>query len=63
MVDFGAALKKWRMQHNLKQWEAAEFLDVPQRTYEQWEQGRQMPSQNGPILKLMATFKATTKKK
>lgn len=62
-MDFSARLKKWRMQHKMTQPQAAQWLDVPHRTYEQWEQGRQEPSQVGPILKLLETKKVEPKKK
>ena len=53
MKSFGTRLQDWRLGHNMTQNEAADWLKVPLRTYQQWEQGRQAPSQTGPLLKLL----------
>lgn len=55
MKAFGTRLQDWRLAHGMTQTEAADWLDVPLRTYQQWEQGRQEPSQTGPVLKLLAS--------
>lgn len=52
-MTFAETLKHWRAKHNITQREAAAYLDVPQRTYEAWEIGRQEPDQTGPILKIV----------
>lgn len=53
-MAFDAELKAWRKRTKLTQVQAAEFLDVPLRSYQAWEQGRQEPDQKGPIRKLIA---------
>lgn len=46
--------KAWRLRLEWTQAQAAHWLDVPVRTYQEWEQDRQRPQQVGPIRKLMA---------
>lgn len=53
MKSFGTRLQEWRLGHSMTQTEAADWLRVPLRTYQQWEQSRQEPSQTGPLLKLL----------
>lgn len=52
-MTFPESLKIWRRENGFSQSQAAAFLDVPFRTYQQWEHGRQQPSQVGPVLKLL----------
>ena len=46
-------LLKWRKKLGWTQREAAEYLDVPVRTYESWEQGHRQVANPGPIKALM----------
>jgi DNA-binding transcriptional regulator YiaG len=41
--SWGASLKRLRLRKGLTQPQAAEFLSVPLRTYQNWEQGRSLP--------------------
>lgn len=50
-MTFAEELKDWRADKAYTQEEAAVFLGVPLRTYQEWEQGRQEPDQKGPIRK------------
>ncbi len=52
-TTFPEALRVWRKANGFSQEKAAEFLDVPWKTYVEWERGRQKPTQIGPILKLL----------
>jgi DNA-binding transcriptional regulator YiaG len=52
-ATFATELKAWRKRTRLTQAKAAEFLDVPLRSYQAWEQGRQEPDQKGPIRRLI----------
>lgn len=45
--------KEWRARMGFTQKEAAAFLEVNKRTYEEWEGGRHQPDQQGPIRKFM----------
>lgn len=47
------AFKVWRARLGWTQARAAAQLCVPLRTYQEWEQGRRGPQQEGPIRKLM----------
>ncbi len=49
----GNEIRLWRYGHDLTQVEAAALFGVPSRTLECWEQGRQKPSQQGPIRRVM----------
>lgn len=40
-LALGAALRRWRLLHRVKQQHAAEMLDVAQSTISRWESGRQ----------------------
>lgn len=42
-MTWAAELKAWREKHGLTQKRAAEALLVPERTLEDWEQGRMEP--------------------
>jgi transcriptional regulator with XRE-family HTH domain len=42
-MTFGEELRAWRQREGLTQREAAEFLKVNRRTYEDWEYGRFVP--------------------
>jgi DNA-binding transcriptional regulator YiaG len=53
MTKFSEELRAWRLDNDLLQQDAAVILDVPYRTYREWELGRQKPSQLGPIRKLL----------
>lgn len=57
MVKLSEALSKWREALNMTQKEAAAFLRVPIRTYQEWEQGRRKPKQDGPLRKVMELSK------
>ena len=57
-MAFADELKTWRTRVEYTQEEAAEFLGVPLRTYQEWEQGRQAPDQLGPIRKAIELQKA-----
>ena len=57
-MEFADELKTWRTRKDLKQEEAAKFLGVPLRTYQEWEQGRQEPDQKGPIRRAIELQKA-----
>jgi Predicted transcriptional regulator len=46
-------LRTWRLALGWTRKQAAEFLGVPLRTLEGWEQGRRKPDQEGPIRRLM----------
>ena len=50
-MSFADELKAWRAREGFTQHEAAVYLDVSLRTYQEWEQGRQEPDQKGPIRK------------
>jgi DNA-binding XRE family transcriptional regulator len=41
--EFASLALKWRERHNLTRVEAAEKLNVPYRTLEDWEAGRRKP--------------------
>ncbi len=56
-MTFAEHLKHWRDRVAFTQTEAAQFLAVPLRTYQEWEQGRQAPEQQGPILKVIELHK------
>lgn len=43
----------WRRTLGWTQRQAAEFLEVPLRTYEGWESGRKDMQNSGPVRKLM----------
>ena len=63
MIDdsFAYELKQWRADAGYTQAEAAVFLDVSIRTYQEWEQGRQAPDQKGPIRKAIELSKRARK--
>ena len=50
---FAEQLRDWRTRRGYTQEQAAAWLRVPLRTYQEWEQGRREPWQTGPIRKLM----------
>lgn len=52
-MNLAAELRTWRLALGWTRRQAAEFLGVPLRTLEGWEQGRRKPDQEGPIRKLM----------
>jgi len=49
----GDDLSTWRAHLGMTQKEAADFLFVPIRTYQEWEQGRRAPKQAGPLRKVL----------
>jgi DNA-binding transcriptional regulator YiaG len=51
--DISVRLKEWRERLGLTQRQAAERLGVSERTFQQWEQGRQSP--RGLALKTLQT--------
>ncbi len=53
MTAFAAELKQWRASRQWTQVQAAAHFDVPLKTYQEWERGRQQPQQMGPIRRLM----------
>ena len=44
MSEFGDALKAWRKRHKLPQKQAADFLQLHLRTYQNWEQDVNTPT-------------------
>lgn len=52
-TTFAEKLKAWRASKGMLGSEAAEFLKVPVRTYEEWEQGRMAPTVTDALLKLL----------
>lgn len=50
----GDELRIWRQVRNLTQIEAAVRLQVPLRTYQEWEQDRREPEQPGPLRQFIA---------
>jgi DNA-binding transcriptional regulator YiaG len=52
-LDLPALLKSWRAVQDITQAEAAEYLCVNVRTYQEWEQGRIIPPQPMMIKKLL----------
>lgn len=61
--SFPDELKTWRAGLGFTQAQAAEWLDVPLRTYQEWEQGRQEPTQMGPVRKLLEVSKRPRRKR
>jgi len=57
--DFAARLKRWRADYGYTQAEAATHLNVPLRSYENWEGARYAPDQTGPILRMIELWKPT----
>lgn len=51
--EFADELKAWRYARGWTQEDAAKYLDVPLKTYQNWEWGRRLPNTPGPIRKLM----------
>lgn len=49
----GAVLKRWRKRNGLKQKKAAEWLGVPIKTYENWEQDHRVMSNPRNIRRLL----------
>lgn len=49
----GKELRAWRKSLGWTQAGAAKWFDVPERTYQEWEQDRRGPAHGGPIRKLM----------
>ena len=60
---FARELAIWRHNLRLTQTAACERLDVPLRTYQQWEQGRHAPANAGAIRRLMATIPPLERRK
>ena len=56
-MTFGEELKAWRASARLTQALAAEYLAVPVRSFQEWEQDRSEPNQIGAIRKLIAIYK------
>lgn len=52
------SLRAWRSYDGCTQAQAADWMGVPLRTYQEWEQGRHVPSQPGPVLKLLELAKS-----
>lgn len=52
-LPIGEALVAWRQARGWTRATLADYLGVPPRTLEAWEQGRQTPDQEGPIRKIM----------
>jgi DNA-binding transcriptional regulator YiaG len=50
-MTFAETLRAWRARMGYVQTEAADWLCVNLRTYQDWEQGRCEPRQVGPVLK------------
>jgi len=59
MKDLAKSLRLWRDSLGKTQQEAADFLFVPVRTYQEWEQGRRAPKQAGPLRKVIELSKRT----
>lgn len=56
MSTFADFLRTWRTRRGLLQADVAEWIEVPYRTYTNWEQRRAEPSSEGPIRKLLALY-------
>lgn len=56
-TPLASEMKEWRQSLKLTQAGAAEWLGVPLRTYQEWEQSRRDPAHIGPIRKLMSCAK------
>lgn len=54
MPEFAEEIKTWRAKHGWTQEQAAAYLQVPLKTYQNWEWGRRAPQPIGPVRKLMA---------